>query len=319
MDDKSLPSRTYAAPSLLPRYKPSVPRPQPSSSESKQVGVISETPSPMQGRSSRSVVRRQFDSNYGGEEFHRSAVSEMSEVRATRRTSASVPGRLEVDESDSIFGIAFPDPAMPRSQSRAVPSVRPRPRNVAQVDDLPPTLIPELQALATASRSSDSRHPTLSPGNISSPSTQYTDSPGPWSSRNTTPTSMSSYSSSVIQPLRPVTSRRPSLTSTKTISVRPTIDTEVDATKRLSVVPEALTSSSSASTAQETRTPPESTEKKHKRRPLTPPAPTPPPRTSSVKHKSSSSKSLLPAPSTLQSPIRQNPFYVVQNAREPFS
>lgn len=69
--------------------------------------------------------------------------------------------------------------------------------------ELPPALIPELKALGAASTPSNgTATSTPQVPFVGSPSTQCSGSTGPWSSRDTTPTSMSSCSPGLVQPLR---------------------------------------------------------------------------------------------------------------------
>ncbi|KIV90225.1 hypothetical protein PV10_07554 [Exophiala mesophila] len=145
--------------------------------------------------------------------------------------------------------------------------------------DLPPRLIPELQALAASSSRQQDMY-SKSASSISSPSTRFSNTPSPWSvsTTTTTPTSWSSASPGIVQhvPLKPQSQR------SQTVPV-PTVRREK--TPKLPAVVEAfppVQSHPSASTESVTR---EKLRKSPstKRTPLNTPAPTPPPRTSSAK------------------------------------
>jgi hypothetical protein len=185
-------------------------------------------------------------------------------------------------ETNAIFGIAFPDTHKPSTTNLSPPAMYSRTRPT----ELPPSLIPELQALAASNESTRSQGLPAAPV-MSSPSSLYSDSPEPWSSRNTTPMSMSSYSPGIIQSLKlnpPV--RRPNITSSqpRDIKSRHGEQQRTEALK-LPAVQEAAMPSSSGSTAENPATPKPKAEKAKKKK--TPsPAPTPPPRKSSAKFKS---------------------------------
>ncbi|XMA08458.1 hypothetical protein WAI453_001249 [Rhynchosporium graminicola] len=135
-------------------------------------------------------------------------------------------------------------------------------------------------------------------GYSASPSTRFSESPGPGSySRDTTPTSMLSQSSSIIAPLKITTPRlrhaspafpRPPITSVtrrRAVSIPAEEETTSDDQHGLPSLRESLTSSSSNSTVKaEAKT----TEKMKKKR-LSPMPPSPPPRTSSQKFRKSRS------------------------------
>ena len=173
-------------------------------------------------------------------------------LRKTTATAHSAWGM----ESGTIFGIAVPEK-----------------RNPNRTPDLPPQLIPELQALASYHHKPHPLPPS-SISTISSPSTRFTESPAPWSASTATTTPVSwpssspafvqsapSKSKTVPQPREP-RSRLPKL---------PVIKQEQTTQK-----PPAVKESQSGSkpTGKSTR---------RKKSLLESPAPTPPPRTSSVK------------------------------------
>ena len=164
------------------------------------------------------------------------------------------------------------------------------PDNYTQQSSMPfpPRLIPELQALAAStaraasvSRASSTQPPSI--GSISSPSTLFTESPGTWSSRNTTPTSMSSYSPGVVPPLKTSTSGRRS----NTVPI-PAVHTKT--LPRLPALPETLKGAGKI-TSQPSE--PATSTKRKKKKLFDSPAPTPPPRASSVKHKKTESDSAV--------------------------
>ena len=206
-----------------------------------------------------------------------------SYTRGTPGSSHSSPAGGGQDlATDAIFRIAFPDTHKPSTTNLSPPAIYSRTRPT----ELPPSLIPELQALATSNELTRSqRLPAASV--MSSPSSLYSDSPEPWSSRNTTPMSMPSYSPGIIQSLKlnpPV--RRLNITSSqpRDIKSRHGEPQRTEAPK-LPAVQEAAMPSSSGSTTENPVTPKSKAEKVKKKK--TPsPAPTPPPRKSSAKFKS---------------------------------
>jgi hypothetical protein len=146
-------------------------------------------------------------------------------------------------------------------------------------------------------------------GYSASPSTRFSESPGPGAySRDTTPTSMSSHSPSVVAPLRmaprlhqnsPV-STRPPLTRRRTGSV--TNESEAVASgldvQGLPSLRESLTSSSSNSTVKENEKTAKAIKAKKKKR-LSPTPPSPPPRKSSQKFQKSRSEDEEESPSKM--------------------
>ncbi|KEF59978.1 uncharacterized protein A1O9_04826 [Exophiala aquamarina CBS 119918] len=151
--------------------------------------------------------------------------------------------------------------------------------------DLPPRLIPELQALAASTRHQD--YYTKSSSSISSPSTQFSNTPSPWSvsTTTTTPTSWSSASPGIVHQV-----------SMKTASQRSqTVPLPVSKRGKLPKVPALPETYSSLTPSQSSINIPQDKELKksssRKRTPLNSPAPTPPPRTSSAKQALSRSSS----------------------------
>lgn len=146
--------------------------------------------------------------------------------------------------------------------------------------NLPPRLIPELQALASH-KSPTMNRPAPSVSTVSSPSTRLTESPAPWSASTatTTPVSWPSNSPAIAQ-----SSRLPDRKS-KTVP-QPTVPRS-----RLPKLPNLQSSSANFRPAVQTqpeKAQPLKQERKTKKKPIADsPAPTPPPRTSSV-HRSGS-------------------------------
>lgn len=172
---------------------------------------------------------------------------------------------LDID-SDAIFGI-----------------VMPRATTTARTAELPPRLIPELQALAAAS-SRQQPVSNKSTSSISSPSTRFSSSPSPWSvsTTTTTPTSWSSASPSLVQQV-PLTG------STKRSQTVPMPAGKREKVPKMPALPESMRPSVQsewpAGSTESTRS------SSRKKTPLHTPAPTPPPRTSSAKHSVSRSSS----------------------------
>ncbi|KIX92591.1 uncharacterized protein Z520_11620 [Fonsecaea multimorphosa CBS 102226] len=172
---------------------------------------------------------------------------------------------LDVDK-DAIFGIVMP---------RAHPSVR--------TGELPPRLIPELQALAASS----TRQPqTLnkSASSISSPSTRLSSSPSPWSlsTTTTTPTSWSSASPGIVQQVPVTGSAKRSQTVPLPVGKR-------EKHPKMPALPESVPRPVASEWPASSK---ESVKSIGRRRtPLNTPAPTPPPRSSSAKHSLSRSSS----------------------------
>lgn len=192
------------------------------------------------------------------------------------KSSGDSPKTSFDTDTESLLG--FPYERNPSRTSVNMPTVYARSQ---QNVELPPGLIPELQALAGSNlRPATAQEYSVS--SISSPSTQYTESPEPWSSRNTTPMSMSSYSPGIIQPLRVNQSGKRATTVPLPTNSR-------TRGPRLPVLQEALTSSSSSEAGKDHVTTREqlvvvSTPKKQKKPRIDDmPAPTPPPRSASVK------------------------------------
>jgi hypothetical protein len=152
--------------------------------------------------------------------------------------------------------------------------------------DLPPRLIPELQALAASSTRHQDYY-TKSSSSISSPSTQFSNTPSPWSvsTTTTTPTSWSSASPGIVQQVSMKTSNQRSQTV-------PLSATKREKLPKMPALPEpysSMTPSQSSINISQDKELKKSTSRK--RTPLNSPAPTPPPRTSSAKQALSRSSS----------------------------
>jgi hypothetical protein len=148
-------------------------------------------------------------------------------------------------------------------------------------------------------------------GYSASPSTRYSESPGPGAySRDTTPTSMSSQSPSVVAPLR----MTPRLHQNSPVSSRPplsrrragSVPNEGEATSLdvhgLPSLRESLTSSSSNSTVKDTEKTGGTVKEKKKKKRLSPMPPSPPPRKSSQNFKKSPSEESDASPSKASKP-----------------
>jgi hypothetical protein len=138
-------------------------------------------------------------------------------------------------------------------------------------------------------------------GYSASPSTRFSESPGPSAySRDTTPTSMASQSPGILAPSKTTTPRLrqgPPVTRRRTGSPSPDADGLAIDTHSLPALQESVTSSSSNSTVKggAASKNSEPTEKKKKKKGLSPLAPSPPPR-------KSSQKSTEPSPTKRRSP-----------------
>jgi len=185
-----------------------------------------------------------------------------SRQRPGRAYDASTGARSSLDmDNEAVLGIVMPEKRLP-----PLPTL------------LPPRLIPELQALAATSiRLAEPTRKSVS--SISSPSTRLTESPAPWSASTvtTTPTSWSSVSPGIVQPVRLKTAGQKSQT-VPLPSVR---------RQRLPKLPPVKDSRSpwlpSDPLPTAPRDPDRGRVRSEKKTPLNTPAPTPPPRTSSAK------------------------------------
>ena len=224
-----------------------------------------------------------------------------SSDQAARRSSRSLPEDLHVPK-DAILGTGL-------SESDS-PTMLPNKRS----GDLPPALIPELKALAAATASNRTASSTPCIPLVASPSTQYSGSAGPWSSRDTTPTSISSCSPGIIRPSWVKTTSR----LRKAI---PAASTTAESSRFGSIAPPALYEASSSTGAEHASK--NDNEKyhllQHRQRQQTrkasmPPAPAAPPRKSSMKAQSpqQDGKGSSPGPGELLSSHKSR----VSNIRE---
>lgn len=153
-------------------------------------------------------------------------------------------------------------------------------------------------------------------GYSASPSTRFSESPGPGAySRDTTPTSMASQSPGVIAPSKTPTPRlrqgspafsRPPVTRRRAGSIPTDAENFAVDTHGLPSLQESVTSSSSNSTVKGGGTPKnsESAEKKKKKKGLSPLPPSPPPRKSSQKSTESSPTDKRLAPKSSKDPAQ---------------
>lgn len=312
----------------------------------------------LKGKSSRNVLRRK-----------QSSISQPQQSNETRptieRSTSATPGKqvygssqrrpsLEISRSADAYNEIYTRPTRTRTPAakespRIIPELdryRPRPEQATfakirsngeiphklATQDLPPPT-PLLSGTPGYSgvSSTNSRYSGYSgSGYSASPSTRFSESPGPGGaySRDTTPTSMSSQSPGIVAPLKlapprlrqgsPATSSRPPLTRRRDGSFPQEYEEAVVET--LPSLRESVTSSSSNSTVKGDN---KGSEKKKKKKRLSPLPPSPPPRKSSQKaspegtpSKSSQSPaqpimtdspSSRPRGTPVSSPSKQNP------------
>ncbi|KAF4625548.1 hypothetical protein G7Y89_g12619 [Cudoniella acicularis] len=220
-------------------------------------------------------------------------------------------------------------PELDRYRTRPEQSTNPKSRSNVEVphklatQDLPPPT-PLLSSTPNYSGvSSTHRYSGYSgSGYSASPSTRFSESPGPGAySRDTTPTSMSSQSPGIIAPSKmnlprlrqasPATQFRPPITKRRTSSISKEIEEPVAEPQGLPSLRESVTSSSSNSTVKGDG---KGSEKKKKKKRLSPLPPSPPPRKSSQKFKKSpeeqdspSKPSQAPAKPVMTSPSESSP------------
>ncbi|KAI9756840.1 MAG: hypothetical protein M4579_003676 [Chaenotheca gracillima] len=223
-----------------------------------------------------------------------------------RGGAVSMPERQPEPSSESVFGIApppVPRPAQSNSINRyGTPVENSRP----PVEDV---YVPssENTQYRRSSRDYQGSIPFLRP-HTASPSTRFSESPGPWS-RTSTPTTMSSYSPSIpMPPMMATRTRRSSTLEDRPPgpSPRPGVQAKTKET-----LPGPRTSPSTTnykpSAEDSTSRPPIPTDtsnegakkkEKRKKKPLTPP-PNPPPRKSSMKFKAPSTEAQEEMPKTM--------------------
>jgi hypothetical protein len=152
--------------------------------------------------STRKALRRkapsveQYVSSLAGPELYTKRRTDLKGDRVEKRSSKSLPGNFRESNTTAFLGGGPSDPILPTMLSKR------------RSGELPPALIPELKALAAATASNRTATSTSHMPSVGSPSTQHSGSTGPWSSRDTTPTSISSCSPGIVQPSRAKTTSR---------------------------------------------------------------------------------------------------------------
>ncbi|KAI9817895.1 MAG: hypothetical protein M1827_001014 [Pycnora praestabilis] len=299
------PAKVEARPSGLPRrpsvgastaQDPPTALAKPSSSRSFGFGLRSgrKTPSTasensgekVKDKPQRNVLRRK-PSSIG----QRSTTASTQSVTSAQASNVSVPvmdsssflGGYVDPFPGSVLGVTFPQASSALSYKQNETSKSRNDSTPASTGDIhhgPPSL------LTTGQSPQAIQYYTA---HSSSPSTRYSESPGPFS-RTSTPTSISSHSPGIVIPPKAVSkTRQPSPTRSRppVTRRRAGASTRNEALTPLDIhglpsVRESLTSSSSGSTvkAGERSEKKESEVKKHR---LSPPPPSPPPRKSSMK------------------------------------
>lgn len=269
-------------------------------------GSVSSSASQSQDSSSRSVQSSQFATK-------RPSTSEgtpiASQLRLPRSISLSKGKKLSRPSQEAASGLSVETTTRgaatngPESShqnwensQRIYPELD-RYRNVPE-PSLSQENVDGLFKLSTENLPPPTPNNALTSGNSSqvsaSPSTKFSDSPGPSAySRNTTPTSIASQSPGIIAPSRLLSSAkgrqtsptrsRPPVTRRRAGSVTNEPESTLSDPRGLAAVRESTTSSSSNSTVKEL----DRSGKKINALKLAPPPPSPPPRTSSQKFKAS--------------------------------
>ncbi|KAE8443795.1 hypothetical protein EG329_001389 [Mollisiaceae sp. DMI_Dod_QoI] len=312
----------------------------------KPTAVPTTKPTPeLRGKSSRNVLRRKPSSvaqmdpvRPKAERQDSSSSTKVSSVATERRPSADA-----TNKSADAYNEIFTRPRARTPATKESPQIYPeldryrsRPeqtvmhgRNVAELphklstQDLPPPT-PLLSGTPGYSGGSHHRYSGYSgSGYSASPSTRFSESPGPGAySRDTTPTSISSQSPGILAPMKttttprlrqgsPAINRPPPTTRRRAAS----IPTETEGSPQgLPSLRESITSSSSNSTVKGDGKSKEKEKRKKKR--LSPLPPSPPPRKSSQKFKKSRSEepedspskpSQVPAKPIMMSPAESSP------------
>jgi hypothetical protein len=319
-------------------------------------------PPELRGKSSRNVLRRKPSSIAQNAESPRAPMDRSISSSPTKWTTTSAEKRPSIDAS--LRAAEAYNEIFTRSRARAPPA-KETPRIIPELDryrsisdqsssnyrpvaevphklstqDLPP---PTPLLSGTPVYSGSSSHHRYSgysgSGYSGSPSTRFSESPGPGAySRDTTPTSMSSMSPGIIAPLKtpsrirqgsPAVNRPPLSMRGRSGSNANETEAPVVDPQGLPSLRESLTSSSSNSTVKGENKSPK--EKKKKKR-LSPLPPSPPPRKSSQKFKknrpeeqeSPSKPSQAPAKPVMISPVlepskpRTAPLHVRQKSNPP--
>jgi hypothetical protein len=306
----------------------------------------------LKSKSSRNVLRRKPSMAMQPPGGSRSAPEGSGSSSPTKWTHTSTERRPSIEaqmRSQEAYNGIFTRPSAASTtpaQPRIIPELdryRTRPEQSAQshkfqagvprlaTQDLPPPTPLSSGTSDTPVYGMNSNHNRYSgysgSGYSASPSTRFSESPGPGAySRDTTPTSISSQSPGIIAPIKTTTPRllqgspafsRPPVTRRRAGSTPNEVEGPIIDTHGLPELRESITSSSSNSTVKgdgKTKTP-DSKEKKKKKKRLSPLPPSPPPRKSSTKfkesppsNKSSPSKtSKAPAKPVMMSPLEDSP------------
>ncbi|KUJ21398.1 uncharacterized protein LY89DRAFT_665831 [Mollisia scopiformis] len=313
----------------------------------------------LRGKSSRNVLRRKPSSVAQDVETSRPKAERQDSSSSAKVSSSSSDRRPSVDaiqKSSDAYNEIFTRPPRTRTPaSKESPQIYPeldryrsRPEQnfgSRNITDLPPKLstqdLPPHNPMVSGTPvySGSSSHHRYSgysgSGYSASPSTRFSESPGPGAySRDTTPTSISSQSPGILAPMKTTTTprlrqgspalNRPPVTARRRAT---SIPTEADASPQgLPSLRESITSSSSNSTVKGDGKGKEKEKKKKKR--LSPLPPSPPPRKSSQKFKkprsdeledSPSKPSQAPARPVMMSPIESSPAKPVRAVTSPVS
>ena len=299
----------------------------------------------LRGKSSRNVLRRKPSSIAQSQGNPRSAVDGSGSASPStlsldpREARPSIENSLRSIEADSEKSRRLlrtkPSetpatiPELDRYRTTLKHHVEPSkkfgdelPHKLATQDLLPPTQLLSGTPVYSGISNGHNRYSGYSGHSGSgSPSTRFSESPGPGaSSRDTTPTSMSSQSPGIVAPLKMTTPRlrqgspavtRPPVTRRKAGSnANETIEEIAVDPHGLPSLLESLTSSSSNSTVRGEKRVNEENEKRRKKKELSQPPPSPPPRKSSQKFKkprSDESESSFKASEVFATPVITSP------------
>lgn len=328
-------------------------------------GAVAEV-SELRGKSSRNVLRRKPSSIAQNTGSPQPPMDRSISSSPTKWTTTSAEKRPSIDAS--LRAAETYNEIFTRTRART-PAAKEPPRIIPELDryrsipdqnvsshsrpfaDVPPKLSTQDLPPPTPLLSGTSGTPVYSgsssyhrysgysgSGYSGSPSTRFSESPGPSAySRDTTPTSMSSMSPGIIAPLKtpsrarqgsPAVNRPPVTTRRRAGSNANETEAPVIDPQGLSSLRESLASSSSNSTVKGEGT----AEEKRKKKRLSPLPPSPPPRKSSQKFKkprpeeqeSPSKPSQAPAKPVMNSPIeslpvkpRTTPLHIRQKSNPP--
>jgi hypothetical protein len=279
--------------------------------------AVKADPPELRGKSSRNVLRRKPSSIAQNSEIPRPPMDRSISSSPTKWTPSHADKRPSIDASlraaeayNEIFtkskARALPANETPRiipelDRYRSVPDQNYRtaaelPHKLSTQDLPPPTPLLSGTPIYSGSSSHHRYSGYSGSGYSGSPSTRFSESPGPGAySRDTTPTSMSSMSPGIIAPLKtpsrvrqgsPAVNRPPVTMRGRSGSNANEPEALVAEPQGLTPLRESLTSSSSNSTVKGDKGDGNAKEKKKKKR-LSPLPPSPPPRKSSQKFKKS--------------------------------